>query len=236
MDPAMIGAFLASLRKAHGFSQEELGEKIGVSNKTVSRWETGKYLPPADMLMALSTLYDVSINELLSGKRLEANDYKQQAEANLQSILKNNPFPLSERVAFFKHKWAKEHLPGTVWGLILAAAVIAAGVYFDNGLQLLGAAAAIAWSTLRYNQMMIYVEHHAYDGTGPGENEQEPLCKYRKSAPASYLFRAGAYSLGGSLLFKGCGLLSDALFAAAVSLSGVLLISALMLYCWQKQR
>lgn len=46
MDMQKIGGFLAELRKSKNLTQEELGDKIGVTNKTVSRWENGNYLPP----------------------------------------------------------------------------------------------------------------------------------------------------------------------------------------------
>ena len=71
MDLIKTSKFLARLRREAGDTQEQLGEKLGVSNKTVSRWETGAYLPPVEMLQAISGLYGVSINELLAGERLE---------------------------------------------------------------------------------------------------------------------------------------------------------------------
>ncbi len=57
MDLIKIGSFIADLRKEQGLTQEQLGEKIGVTNKTVSRWETGTYLPPAEALVAMSDLF-----------------------------------------------------------------------------------------------------------------------------------------------------------------------------------
>lgn len=87
MDLEKIGAFLAELRKERGLTQEQLGEKIGVTNKTVSRWEKGNYLPPAQMLKMLSELYGISINELLSGERLAAESYKEKAEANIVAAI-----------------------------------------------------------------------------------------------------------------------------------------------------
>jgi len=80
MDMQQIGSFLAQLRKEKNLTQEELGEKIGVTNKTVSRWENGNYLPPVEMLQMLSALYGVSINELLSGERLNDKNYRENAE------------------------------------------------------------------------------------------------------------------------------------------------------------
>ena len=70
MDLLSIGNFIAQLRKQNGLTQEQLGEQIGVTNKTVSRWETGVYMPPADALMKMSELFGVTVNELLSGKSL----------------------------------------------------------------------------------------------------------------------------------------------------------------------
>ena len=87
MDMMRIGAFLAKLRKENGLTQEELGQTLGVSNKTVSRWETGTYLPPVEMLQRMSERYGVSINEILSGERLSAEDYREKAEENIKSGL-----------------------------------------------------------------------------------------------------------------------------------------------------
>lgn len=56
MDLLQIGKFISELRKAQGLTQEQLGEKIGVTNKTVSRWETGTYLPPADAAILMLVL------------------------------------------------------------------------------------------------------------------------------------------------------------------------------------
>ena len=62
MDLIKIGRFLAELRKGRELTQAELGEKLGVTNKTVSRWETGNYLPPVEMFEALSRFYGLTIN------------------------------------------------------------------------------------------------------------------------------------------------------------------------------
>ena len=67
MDLIKIGKFLAKLRREKNYTQEELGERIEVTNKTISRWENGNYLPGVDMLQILSREFSVSINELLCG-------------------------------------------------------------------------------------------------------------------------------------------------------------------------
>ena len=70
MDMMKMGAFLQELRREHSLTQEQLGEKLHVSSKTISRWETGAYMPPVEMLSELSTLYGLTINELVAGERL----------------------------------------------------------------------------------------------------------------------------------------------------------------------
>lgn len=57
MDMIKTGRFLAELRKEHSLTQEQLGAELGVTNKTVSRWETGTYMPPVEMLQLLSVKY-----------------------------------------------------------------------------------------------------------------------------------------------------------------------------------
>ena len=108
MDLVRVGKFIAELRKEHRFTQEQLGEKIGVTNKTVSRWETGIYLPPVDALLTISELFDVSVNEILSGKRLSKEEYKEAAEENLKHTIEASSFSLNEKIVFYKKKWLQQ--------------------------------------------------------------------------------------------------------------------------------
>ena len=88
MDAKKIGAFLKELRNENGMTQEQLGEKIGVSNKTISRWETGNYMPPVDCLNVLSGIYNISINEILAGERASGEAFTKIAEENITVTLK----------------------------------------------------------------------------------------------------------------------------------------------------
>ena len=88
MDTKKIGTFLKELRKEKGMTQEQLGERIGVSNKTISRWETGNYMPPVDCLNMLSDIYDISINEILAGERVSGDVFAKIAEQNITVTLK----------------------------------------------------------------------------------------------------------------------------------------------------
>ncbi len=87
MDMQKIGTFLAELRKEKNLTQDELGAQIGVTNKTVSRWETGSYLPPVEMLQTLGDTFGVSINEILNGERISDGNYKDISEQNIKSAL-----------------------------------------------------------------------------------------------------------------------------------------------------
>ena len=89
MDMAKMGTFLADLRKEQKLTQAELGEKLGVTNKTISRWETGSYMPPVEMLEELSRMYDLTINELLSGKKLSEEEYKEMGNLSKEINDKN---------------------------------------------------------------------------------------------------------------------------------------------------
>lgn len=71
MDQQKIGSFLKELRKEKHATQEQLAEALGVSGRTVSRWETGRSLPDLDLLMLLADYHGVELRELLDGERKE---------------------------------------------------------------------------------------------------------------------------------------------------------------------
>lgn len=70
MDTIKTGAYLAMLRKAKGATQQEIADQLGVSNKTVSKWESGGGLPDITVLPALAELYGVTADDLLAGETL----------------------------------------------------------------------------------------------------------------------------------------------------------------------
>ena len=73
MNQKKIGLFLKELRKERGITQEQLAEVIGVSGRTVSRWETGFNMPDLDILIKLADYYNVEIREILDGERKSEN-------------------------------------------------------------------------------------------------------------------------------------------------------------------
>ena len=166
MDMVKMGSFLAELRKENNLTQAELGEKLGVTNKTIYRWEAGNYMPPVEMLEELSNMYGMTINELLSGKKLSTEEYKEMAETNIKETLKASAFSLKEKQEFFKKKWLKDHIAIMVFLGICIIGVFVAGFLMKESLigyiSLLMLVLAHGW---RNNTMMTYVEKYAFDGT-----------------------------------------------------------------------
>ncbi len=70
MDQVKIGRFIAELRKSKNMTQQQLGDKLGVSFKTISKWETGRGMPELSTLKPLSDILEITINELLSGEKV----------------------------------------------------------------------------------------------------------------------------------------------------------------------
>lgn len=83
MDTKKIGAFIAMNRKKKGYTQEQLAEKLGVTNKTISRWENGNYMPDLSLLEPLSKELDITLNELLAGKEIVKEEAMEYSEQNL---------------------------------------------------------------------------------------------------------------------------------------------------------
>ena len=83
MDTKKIGAFIALNRKKKGYTQEQLAEKLGVTNKTISRWENGHYMPDLSLLEPLSKELDITLNELLAGEEIVKEETLEYSEQNL---------------------------------------------------------------------------------------------------------------------------------------------------------
>ena len=84
MNLEKTGSMLKDLRKEKGMTQEQLGEKFGVSRRTVSRWETGSNMPDLDVLIDLSDFYEVDLREILSGERKSEKMNEEMKETVLQ--------------------------------------------------------------------------------------------------------------------------------------------------------
>ena len=80
MDKEKIGRFISMLRKEKGMTQKELADKLHVSDRTISKWERGAGLPDASLMVALSDLLGITVNELLTGERNLNMAYTEEAK------------------------------------------------------------------------------------------------------------------------------------------------------------
>lgn len=88
MDQIKIGKFIAQMRREQSLTQRQLAEKIGISDKTVSKWETGHGLPEVILMIPLCDTLRINVNELLSGERLADSEYQKKAEENIMNLVK----------------------------------------------------------------------------------------------------------------------------------------------------
>ena len=83
MDQVKIGKFISSCRKEAGLTQAALAEKLGITDRAVSKWENGKSLPDASIMLELCKFLNIDVNELLTGEHITMENYKDKAEENL---------------------------------------------------------------------------------------------------------------------------------------------------------
>ena len=88
MDQVKIGKFISQMRKEKGLTQKQLGEELLISDKTVSKWETGKGMPEVSLMLPLCEKLGINVNELLTGERIPEEDYKKKAEENIMNIMR----------------------------------------------------------------------------------------------------------------------------------------------------
>ena len=88
MDQERIGKFIASCRKEQNLTQANLAEKLGITDRAVSKWETGRSLPDASIMPELCAILDININELFSGERIGMDQYQEMAEQHLLEMRK----------------------------------------------------------------------------------------------------------------------------------------------------
>lgn len=117
MDQINIGKFIAQCRKKQGMTQAALAEKLGISDRAVSKWETGKSLPDSGIMLELCGLLNINVNELLSGVKIMEAFYDKHAEENMVALRKE--IEEKNRLLLRMEVWIGG--PATVVGLILCA-------------------------------------------------------------------------------------------------------------------
>lgn len=110
MDQIKIGKFIAEMRKEQNLTQIDLAEQLGISNKTISKWECGNGMPDYSVMESLCEILKINVNELLSGERLPSKDYNKKAEENMMSLIQES----SE-----KGKWTRNEFLKSMLGMII---------------------------------------------------------------------------------------------------------------------
>ena len=90
IDVKKVGLFIAECRKSKNWTQKQLGEKLGVTDRAVSKWETGRSLPDICLIEDICKLFDLQVSELLAGRKIEEEDYKKETEQMLIRTIGEN--------------------------------------------------------------------------------------------------------------------------------------------------
>lgn len=88
MDLIKIGKFIADCRKKKNLTQMQLAEKLNITDRAISKWECGRAMPDSSIMLQLCELLEISVNELLTGEKLEMEKYNKQVELNLIEMVK----------------------------------------------------------------------------------------------------------------------------------------------------
>ena len=88
MDQVKIGKFIADRRKRANLTQMQLAEKLGITDRAISKWETGRALPDSSIMLELCDLLGITVNDLLSGEVIVVDNYNKEMENNLLELVK----------------------------------------------------------------------------------------------------------------------------------------------------
>ena len=123
MDQVKIGRFIAERRKAKHMTQMQLAEKLNITDRAVSKWETGRSMPDAALMPQLCELLGITINDLFNGEVIVMEDYKEKSEQLLAEMAK-------QKEEADKKLLSLEILIGIFSIIIVTGAVLAAS-YLD---------------------------------------------------------------------------------------------------------
>lgn len=88
MDQIKIGKFISERRRAAGFTQMQLAEMLGITDRAVSKWETGRALPDSSIMLELCGILKITVNDLLSGEVINMDNYNKETEKQLLNMVK----------------------------------------------------------------------------------------------------------------------------------------------------
>lgn len=162
MNQVKIGKLIADCRKKKKMTQVELANLLGVTDKSVSKWENGVCLPDVSLYKSICEILGITLNEFFAGECLTDETFKEVADNNLLNALENSAFTLKDRIAFFKKKWEKEHFFESILKMIVIVFFIIYGFIKDNGLQYIFMIVGFISGIIENNRMMAYIERNAY--------------------------------------------------------------------------
>lgn len=88
MNQIKTGKFIAAMRKEQSLTQRQLAEQLMISDKTISKWETGNGMPEVSLMLPLCAALKINVNELLSGEKLTESNYHEKAEENMMELVR----------------------------------------------------------------------------------------------------------------------------------------------------
>ena len=96
MEQVKIGKFIAECRKKKNLTQMQLAEKLNITDRAISKWETGKGMPDSSIMLELCNELDISVNELLSGELIDMKNYnKNVADENLIKVQREKEYAIA---------------------------------------------------------------------------------------------------------------------------------------------
>lgn len=98
MNQIQIGKFIANCRKDKKLTQAQLAEKLNITDRAVSKWETGKSMPDSSIMLELCEILDITVNELLSGEKVDLENYEKKANENLIALKKKDENNIKKNV------------------------------------------------------------------------------------------------------------------------------------------
>ena len=128
MDQLKIGKFIAGCRKGQGLTQMQLAERLGITDKAISKWERGIAMPDSSIMLELCGILQISVNELLSGEKMNMESNNQKNEQLLLEMAKELE---AKNKTIWKSMWAImiASMLGLLGGLAVAAFLIPEGVW-----------------------------------------------------------------------------------------------------------
>ncbi len=118
MNQEKIGKFIASCRKQKNITQQELAEKLGVSDRTIGNWENGRNMPDLSLFKPLCKELNISLNDFLSGEKVSKGEYQERLEENIINTIDYTSKKIKDR----------NHLIGLIliiFGVLIAVSAVA---------------------------------------------------------------------------------------------------------------